>query len=252
MKQQVIILDKPIGKTPLQMVELFKERNPEYKEDIISYAGRLDPMAHGLLILLIGDENKQRESYLHLDKTYEVEILFGVETDTYDVLGKIQSCKETKLQRSNIENKLQTFIGKREQVYPPYSSKAVQGKPLFWWAREGKLGEIEIPKREIEIFSIDYVSEKEIGGKELLTEIKKRIGEVQGDFRQAETLSEWKTNSTTTQVYAVIKIQVTCSSGTYMRTLAHELGKQLGTSAIAFDIKRTQVGKYLIKDVQKI
>ncbi|MBP9719450.1 MAG: hypothetical protein KBD46_03190, partial [Candidatus Levybacteria bacterium] len=206
MKQQVILIDKPLGKTPLEMVELFKEKTPEYKDTTVSYAGRLDPMAHGLLVLLIGEENKNREDYLHLDKTYEVEILFGFETDTYDVLGKIQSVKEAKLQRKEIEKALETFVGKREQEYPAYSSKAVGGKPLFWWARNKKLSEIEIPKKMIEIFSIDFISEKEIIGKELLENIEERIALVNGNFRQEDIMHEWSKNIDKSDTYRIIKL----------------------------------------------
>lgn len=244
MKQQVIYIDKPIGKTPLAMVDLFKENNPEYKDVVISYAGRLDPMAHGVLLLLIGEENKKRERYLHLDKTYEVEILFGFGTDTYDMLGKVQSNKDAKLQRKDIQAALETFLGKIEQEYPPYSSKTVLGKPLFWWARNNKLGEIEIPKKVVEIFSIVVLSDREVPGGALLHDMGERIEKVQGNFRQEEILQVWKKNIDMNQTYSIVKIQVVCSSGTYMRSLAHELGRRLGVGAIAFDIYRTKVGAF--------
>ena len=260
MNDKIVILDKPIGKTPLQMVDKFKREYFFRENETVSYAGRLDPMAHGLLILLIGDENKQREKYLHLDKTYEVEILFGFATDTYDVLGKVTKVSRVpQVPRGEIEKELQTFVGKREQEYPPYSSKAVGGKPLFWWARENKLSEIEIPKKEVEIFSIAVISERGVGGEELLRTIEERIGLVFGNFRQEEILRDWKKNIAMNQTYPIVKIRVSCSSGTYMRSLAHDLGKRLECGAIAYDIYRTKVGEFnqnttadLPRDLSKI
>lgn len=247
MKQQVIIIDKPIGKTPLEIVDRFKGENPQYKDSTISYAGRLDPMAHGLLLLLIDEENKNREKYLHLGKTYEVEILFGFETDTYDVLGKVSNVsKVPNVSKTKIEQELKIFIGKREQKYPAYSSKAVNGKPLFWWARNNRLAEIEIPKREVEIFSIAFLSSRKIVGNQLLTEVERKIQSLTGNFRQKEIIESWAKSIDECVNYQIIKIVVHCSSGTYMRTLAHELGKQLGNGAIASDIYRTRVGEYSI------
>lgn len=249
MKQQILILDKPIGKTPLDMVHLFKEQNSAYSDDTISYAGRLDPMAHGLLLLLIGDENKKREQYLPLPKTYEVEILFGFETDTYDMLGKVSKVSEVpKVPKVEIQKELQSFVGKREQEYPPYSSKTVNGKPLFWWARNNKLEEIEIPKRDVEIFSIAVLSDRGVTGKKLLQNIEERISLVFGDFRQQEILRGWRSSINTRHVYSIVKIEVHCASGTYMRSLAHDLGKRMGTAAIAYDIYRTKVGMYRIEN----
>ena len=246
MKQQVIILDKPIGKTPLEMVSIFKQNNPEHKDTIISYAGRLDPMAHGLLILLVGEENKNRQAYLHLDKTYEVEILFGFETDTYDILGKVTSFDFAQDKRGEVEKELETFVGKREQEYPAYSSKTVGGKPLFWWARENRLDEINIPKKIVEIFSVAYISERQISAKVLLSNIKGRIDKVVGNFRQEEILIDWGKSIDKDKAYTIAKIQVACSSGTYMRSLANELGNSLKCGAIAYDIYRTKVGEYTI------
>src|SRR3989338_4911372 len=85
----IIILNKKEGETPLAALEAFRRKNKEYANTKLTYAGRLDPMASGLLLLLAGEEIKNKEKYLNLDKEYEFEILFGFQTDTYDILGKI-------------------------------------------------------------------------------------------------------------------------------------------------------------------
>ncbi len=84
-----VILNKKEGETPLQALERLRSSNSKYKDAKMTYAGRLDPMASGLLIILIGDEVKNKEKYLKLNKEYEFEVLFGFATDTYDILGKV-------------------------------------------------------------------------------------------------------------------------------------------------------------------
>ena len=87
--QSKILLYKKIGETPLECLNRFKVENSEYESLPMTYAGRLDPMAEGLLLVLVGEECKKKEDYLYLSKEYEIEVLFGFETDTADVLGKI-------------------------------------------------------------------------------------------------------------------------------------------------------------------
>jgi tRNA pseudouridine55 synthase len=153
---KVLNIYKPIGKTPLEMVHLVKASFPEYKDAPIGYAGRLDPLAHGVLLLMVGDATKERDMYLDMNKEYRFEAVFGIETDTYDVLGLLKR----NIYRAPPEN-VNTFVNlfvtnhtkKLLQSYPPFSSKTVQGKPLFWWAKQQKLHEITIPEREIEIYS---------------------------------------------------------------------------------------------------
>ncbi len=86
-KQVVLKLYKNRGETPLECLERFRKNNPEYKDEKMTYAGRLDPLAKGVLLVLVGEECKNKEKYLCLDKEYEVDVLFGFATDTYDVLG---------------------------------------------------------------------------------------------------------------------------------------------------------------------
>ncbi len=143
-KKSTLILEKKIGQTPLQVLEEFKKNNPEYQGIKMAYAGRLDPMAEGQLLVLVGDTCKERDKYLGLNKEYEFEILLGFKTDSQDVLGLAKYGKPRNFfktiffrrdkQRTPIKNilkKLHSFIGKHNWEYPIFSSKTVQGKPLF-------------------------------------------------------------------------------------------------------------------------
>lgn len=258
----VIIIYKLPGLTPYQSILEFKKKFPEYRKEIISYAGRLDPMAEGILLLLIGKENKKRRKYENLKKTYEFSILPGIETDTYDTLGKIT--KHSITQTIGIKNLLSngeegnfgilnSFVKKRIQAYPPYSSKAVNGKPLYWWARNNRVKEIEIPTKEVEIFDLQLISSGKIEAQDLRLRIQERIKKVKGDFRQEEILKSWNQFFESTHVtsFHFISLKTTCSSGTYVRGIAHEIGQMLGCGAIALYIKRTAIGNFNISSIIK-
>ena len=246
----MVIIYKNEGETPLECLGRLRVEQPEYKDAVLSYAGRLDPMAEGALLVLVGEENKEREKYLGLDKEYEVEVLLGVGTDTGDILGVCNVYKDslgTKTVFVDIASSqeiLQSFVGPFTQTYPHFSSKTVDGKPLFQWAREGRLDEIEIPTKEVEIYSIELLKTFTMTAEEILQKVKERIVKVKGDFRQEECLVSWqkwyKDSLGTKTVF--VKIKVSCSSGTYMRSLGESIGKKYGQPAMAWKIVRTAIG----------
>ena len=82
---EVLNLYKNLGETPLERLERLRTQKPLYEREVLSYAGRLDPMAEGVMLCLVGQANKRREQYLDLSKEYTIAVLFGVSTDTYDV-----------------------------------------------------------------------------------------------------------------------------------------------------------------------
>lgn len=249
--KKVVAVYKPVALTPLQLVQQFRCKYPEYKTVKISYAGRLDPMAHGITILLIGEENKNRQKYLSLDKKYEFTVLFGVQTDSYDFLGLIQDI-DYQMPPTNLKPKIEQFIqrnlGKQTQAYPPYSTKTVQGKPLFKWAREGRVSEIELPTREVEIYSLDLLAIEEISKESLEKQILDNIQKLEGDFRQNEIAAKWKNffDQTLQKEFITAKFRVSCSSGTYVRNLANNLGGNLGCGAITIEINRKRIGEYAL------
>ncbi len=256
--KKTLNLYKPIGATPLSVIKEFKKKKPEYEDVKMAYAGRLDPMAHGVLLILVGEECKNREKYQNLEKKYEFEVLFGVKTDTFDILGMVSSHEQRSpddttgifdtlpCSKEDLLRILKKYNGEIEQEYPPYSSKAVDGKKLFQWSREGKIGEIKIPKKKVLIKKLELVGERELSTKELQKDICNRINLVEGDFRQEEIKESWQTffKSTERSILKIWKFKTVVSSGAYVRSLADEFGKELGCEAIAFNILRTRVGSY--------
>ena len=244
--KKIIILNKKEGQTPLFALENFRKKNPEYLNAPLTYAGRLDPMASGVLIILAGDEIKNKEKYLALNKEYNFSILFGISTDTYDILGKILESKDVNPENIELEIKrsLKYFKGSLKQKYPIYSSKTVNGKPLFAYARNDEV--VEIPEREIFIKKIKLGKIRKINNKKLFLIIEKRIRKVGGDFRQKEILKIWKKELKKPRVFYTADFKINCGSGTYVRGIANSLGEKMKIPALAFSIKRTKVGKYSI------
>lgn len=259
-----IIVYKNLGETPLEALSRLRKDKPELADKPLTYAGRLDPMAEGLLLVLSGDDCLKKEEYLSLTKEYEMEILFGFETDTYDLLGKIKVPQKEKNQPAlpslrglrhgsdfslfASPNPFEDFTGEIEQEYPPYSSKPVNGKPLFQIARDGKIGETKIPTHKVRIDKIKILEEREISKKDLEKYINEKVSLVKGDFRQEEILKTWnrELGKTNKDSFQIVKVCVSCGSGAYMRVLAYDIGKKLGVCALAFSIKRTKIGEYKI------
>lgn len=247
-RKNLIVLNKKEGETPLEALEVFRRKNKKYKDAKMTYAGRLDPMASGVLILLADEEIKDKEKYLKLDKEYEFEVLFGFATDTYDILGKVKLARQDLASKKELEKKikenLKYFTGKFIQKYPIYSSKTVKGRQLFEYGREGK--DVELPEREVFVKILRLKKIKKISSKKLLADIKKRIKKVKGDFRQKEILILWDKYIHTSMLkyYAVASFKIRCGSGTYVRGITHSIGEKMGIPALAFSIKRTKVGKF--------
>lgn len=250
----IVAVYKPQGKTPLQAIGLLKNMK-DFANRKISYAGRLDPMAEGVLLLLLDNENKKRQNYENLTKDYVIDILFGVTTDSYDVLGKITNTRhDIKVELSGFKAAVLGFKKRFEQSYPPYSSKPVGGKPLYYWSRKNELSKIKIPKKEVEIYDVRVLGIKNTTGKVLNKRMVTSIEKVDGDFRQEEILKGWSEFfiRNREKSFYTGKIWVKCSSGTYMRSLAVNIGIKLGVPALALKIKRTRVGEFTEKDSIRI
>lgn len=256
--RRFVVLEKKIGETPLAAVRAWKEENPAYAHEAASYAGRLDPMASGSLLVLLGEECKRQREYTNLDKEYEIEVLLDVGSDTGDVLGIVEYVgSETRVDENALAAALASERGAHSRAYPAFSSKIVNGKPLFLHALEGALPDIVVPEHVEHIYRIQYQGSYTISSSELEARItalldlvprtdepSKRLGE---DFRIGAVRAGWQELFKTTgkRDFTVLRLRVTCASGVYMRSLAGRLGTALGTSALALSIRRTKIGKYL-------
>ena len=175
------------------------------------HIGTLDPSATGLLPILIGKGTKLSQYLINHDKEYEVELKLGIKTDTADAEGKIVDEREVPdniIEKENVLNVLNSFIGKQKQVPPMYSAIKVNGKKLYEYARKNV--EVEIQARDIEIYEI-----------------------------KLNTIN--KTEKT-------VAFTVKCSKGTYIRSLCEDIAEKLGTVGYMKELNRTKVGIFSIQD----
>ena len=252
-------IDKKEGETPLEALARLRVRDAISSETPLAYAGRLDPMASGKLLVLIGEECKKQTEYHALDKEYEFEILLGLKTDTGDILGLIEIDTNPKALPSDSEIKkvIKTLIGTISLPYPHFSSKTVRGKPLFLWTLEKRLHEIEIPVAHTQIHALSYRGHYTFSGSELLDRVEKRIATITPvteeskalgeNFRRKPILAAWKAELAErgSETFHILTFTTTCSSGTYIRSLAPKIAELLGTTGLAYMIHRTKIGTYL-------
>jgi len=249
-KGRVLNLYKNLCETPRERLDRLRAERPEYAHEVLSYAGRLDPMAEGVLVTLVGAANTQREAYLDMSKEYVLDVLFGFATDTYDILGRVmESGDPTGVTKKAIQTSLNEFRGTVDQEYPPYSSKTVDGKSLFEWARSNMLSSIIVPRKTVTVYDIDITNTYKLSEKTLLNYIEAHVGRVNGDFRQDEILQTWGRllRKDGDRDFPCVTIKISCSSGVYARSIAHGLGVKLGIPALALHILRTKVGDFQVE-----
>lgn len=240
-----VFVDKFKGETPLEALERYRSEYLELCDLPMTYAGRLDPMAYGKLLILIGDECKNKEKYLGLDKEYEIEVLFGIATDSYDALGLVSKVVDignggTEIVDKIVREEMAKYPMNFEQSYPPFSSKTVGGSQLHIHAKSGTLPE-EMPIKKVTIYEMELLGQSYISSQELKKKVIFEINAVKGDFRQKEIIDRWSEVLQIERTFPVFKFRVKCSSGTYMRSLAYRLGLRSGFGAFALSIRRTEI-----------
>lgn len=201
----ILNIDKPAGITSYDVVDVIKKLFVGSK---VGHTGTLDPVATGVLPILIGDATKLSDNLTAENKAYRVKMILGVETNTYDITGKIVYASVVNKDEIYIRERIKRFIGVQEQIPPQYSAIKVEGKRAYEYAREGK--EVELKPRTIEIYDINNIA----------VDLKRRE----------------------------VSFDVYCTKGTYVRSLVNDIGKKLGCGATMVDLIRLKNGNFDIKD----
>jgi tRNA pseudouridine55 synthase len=235
------IIWKQLGETPLEALERTRIEVRIASDVPMTYAGRLDPAAEGLLVILTGEECKKKEDYTNLPKTYMAEILVGVSTDSYDLLGIPTYVGEAKDILKKTQDYFENHLGIQTQKYPPYSSKTVDGVQLHEHARAGT--EVELPEHDVSLQAFEDLSLEEVESSDILMRVGELTAGVTGDFRQKEIVEAWA-DLALPEKLPLLLVTLEVSSGFYIRQLAQDLGKALGTGACLYSLVRTQVGEY--------
>lgn len=212
----ILVVDKDKGMTSADVVYHLRKALHIRK---IGHAGTLDPDVTGVLPIAIGQATKLIELMHTQNKKYVGTAILGYATDSYDISGKVlKSQKLTDpIAKEEIEQQMQKFVGQIEQVPPIYSAVRVNGKHLYEYAREGI--EVERPKRQVQIFAYDTMSEPVFDSK---------TGFQEFDF------------------------QIECSKGTYVRSLVNDLGTRLGVPAVMKTLRRTASSGFTIDQAVKL
>jgi tRNA pseudouridine55 synthase len=201
----ILLLDKPLGLTSNDALQRVKR---SYQAAKAGHTGSLDPLATGLLPCCLGDATKFSAYLLDADKRYRVKVRLGVTTTTADAEGEVIATEPVVgIDMARIEDVLRGFVGTIEQLPPMHSAVKHQGQRLYKLARQGL--EVERTPRQIQIFSLDLLSEDPLPEQE-----------------------------------PQIELDVHCSKGTYVRTLAEDIGRELGCGAHVSGLRRTAVGPY--------
>jgi len=224
-----LLINKPKGLTSFDVI--FKLRKI-LNEKSIGHAGTLDKIATGLLLVAVGKQAlKLLEFLIGLDKVYEAEMILGMESDTYDITGKIKN-EKLKLENVTMENLLhilQSFEGKIEQIPPKFSALKINGKRASDRVRAGE--EIQMKSRIVKIFKIESI---EYGIWNMESFIKKFPNLLNFDIP----------HPICSIPYSLFTVH--CSSGTYIRSLIHDIGQKLGCGAVMSNLRRTKIGIFTI------
>ncbi|MCT4634902.1 MAG: tRNA pseudouridine(55) synthase TruB [Rickettsiales bacterium] len=201
-----ITLNKTLGESSNHAVQKVKRLTG--KNNKVGHAGTLDPLAHGVLPIAIGEATKTTKYLMDASKEYEFDLTWGEERSTGDSEGEITASGGRIPNASEIEKAIANFIGKIMQMPPIYSALKVNGNPAYKLAREGK--EVALSPREILIESLNLITHDEKQG--------------------------------------VSKFKVTCGKGTYVRSLGVDIARSLASHGYISFLKRTRVGKFKIED----
>lgn len=204
-KDGIILLNKVKGISSFKAINQIKWNLGATK---IGHAGTLDPMAQGLMIVMVNSATKFSDSLMKKNKEYYVEMELGYETDTYDTEGKKTKIYDGVIEynQKEIKEVIYSFVGLQKQIPPMYSALKVNGRKMYEIAREGIV--IERKPREIEIYSIREITIKD----------------------------------------KMISFYVEVSSGTYIRSLVRDIGEKLSFFATMTKLIRTKIDKFSLKD----
>jgi tRNA pseudouridine55 synthase len=204
----VLIIDKPPGVTSHDVVARVRRI---LKQRAVGHLGTLDPLATGVLPLVLGNMTRLAQFYLASEKSYEGVVRFGFATDTYDAEGEVVGeAQEPSLDLENIRALAGEFLGEIEQVPPPFSAKKIQGTPSYKLARKKKEVVLKPVKVEVKEFEIS------------------RVEGPRAHFRAR------------------------VASGTYMRSVAHDLGQRAGCGAHLESLRRTAAAEFALEDAHTV
>ena len=256
--------NKPIGITSNEFIIHLKKENKIKNK--ACYCGRLDPMARGNMLILENQECKKMNEYLKNNKTYEFIIVFGLATDTDDVMGLFKNdssstnfsiLKQEKIYKTRLKSSIEKVLKQPEQKFHRYSSymlrKEEKRKPLWKWEKMGLLKENEIPSKKVKVFNLKELKKYNTNLKELIQIWINDISIVNNrhNFRQEKIIEQYKILLEQIELYnqaskedlkvRCIKYEIKVSSGFYVRQFICDLKKEIEYPILVYDINRVNI-----------
>ena len=217
-RREIILIDKPKGMSSFDIIRFLRKKTGAKRGSAgwrMGHSGTLDPLATGLMIIGVDAGTKKLKELIGLPKTYEASVLLGVRTATGDLEGEIlESKKVTDLDIKKAKEVVDNLKGKLLLRVPIYSAVKVKGERLYKLARAGK--QVNPPEKEMEVLNVVF----------------KRCSKLESCY--------------------VLELVLEVASGTYIRSIAEEIGRKLGFPATLSKLRRTKIGKYKIEDAVKL
>ncbi len=226
----VIVVNKPVGISCNSVVNIVKKITNSKKA---GHLGTLDVLGEGVLPVTLGKSTKLFDIFLSKTKTYRAVFCFGFETDTLDCEGKVINLKNYFPTKLEIENALKFFIGKYNQLPPAYSSKKVNGKNAYEFARKGE--NVVLKEKEVEIISFKISKEILDCEKEILLNRFLKFHDLENDENR-QAVECFKNT--------LYEFEITCGAGTYIRSLCRDVANKLSTCGTMLSITRTKCGNF--------
>jgi tRNA pseudouridine55 synthase len=219
-----------------------------------THTGTLDPMAEGVVVILLDDERLKRQEFSSSTKGYEFEVIFGIKTDSFDGMGFIQENElnnTLNIEKAALENICNSFIGEYTQTVPIFSAQLYKGKKLFEWGHQ-KI-DIPLPKKSGTIYKLDVLSLEKVSITSILNGILSKLENINGDFRQEEIIKQWQDcknelSTIDTPPVFVAKFYAETSRGLYIRSLSQDICEKLGTISFVYSLVRIKNGNYTKAD----
>lgn len=237
-KSGIIILNKEIGISSNTAVNKVKFIVGAKKA---GHLGTLDVLGEGVLPITLNKATRLFNYFLNKDKTYKAVFVFGFETSTLDCEGEITKSKYRKINREEIEKILHKFIGKIKQVPPQFSALKVNGKTAYKLARAGE--KVDLKAREVEIYNLKILED---------VNEKKKI-KLKDRFLQFHDIDLTSNNDIFKALESnMFEFEITCSSGTYIRSLCRDLAKELSIYSTMLCIVRTKCGGFTLEEAKSL
>lgn len=243
-----------------QIGQFVAQKTQNLEDQKATHTGTLDPMAEGVVVVLTGEDRFNKTEFSNNLKEYQFSIVFGVSTDSHDVLGLqtkvISHQKEFEKLAEKLTTIIPSFIGPQIQQQPAFSAQRISGKSAFDIAKTQQQ-QMALQKNEITIHSLKIIDEKTISTSELLHQITEKIKLVSGNFRQTEITKHWvktcqllEKNGTTNLPLITFEAHVT--KRTYIRAIVRDISQKIGIPATTFHIIRTKNGEFSKKNCQNL